>query len=303
MLLFLPGWLVGIIAIILHIINLIVFPVLVIVAGVLRLLLPFAWWRRGGDALIQAFEKVWMKINNFIMWLTMRSKWDVHGEGVLRHNGKYFLIANHQSWVDIVVLYKLFGGRVPLLVFFIKKQLVWSLPILGFAMLFAGFPRMQRHSKSFLKKHPGKKHDDFAATKRLCKRFEKHPVTVINFLEATRFTSEKHHNQDSPYKHLLKPHASKFAFVLSAMGKSLHDIIDVTIIYPAGKVSLWDFLCGKMSGVTVHYKVFPIAEDLRNGDYFNDREYRARVQRMVNGLWLEKDQLIAKYEHKMENKQ
>jgi 1-acyl-sn-glycerol-3-phosphate acyltransferase len=301
MLQFLPACLIGIIAIFLHTVNLIIFPLLVVIIGSLRLLLPFHWWRQSCDWLIQVCEIAWLKISNFIMRLTMDTNWEIHSEGKLQRKGRYFLIANHQSWVDIFVLYKLFGGRVPLLVFFIKKQLM-MLPVIGLAMWFAGFPFMQRHSKSYLKKHPEKKLDDFETTKRLCKRFETHPVTVINFLETTRFTLEKKHSQHSPYEHLLKPHTSKFAFVLSAMGESLHDIIDVTIVYPAGKVSLWDFVCGKMKRIIVYYKVFPIAENLRNRDYSVDREYRALVQQKVNELWLEKDQLITKSIQKWKTK-
>lgn len=300
MLQFLPGFIVGIIAIILHAVNLIIFPMVVIVAGALRFLLPFDWWHNAWDSVIRLAEMGWIKLTNLIIGLTMKTDWEVHGEGELSRSGRYFLIANHQSWVDILILYKLFGSKVPILVFFIKKQLVWSLPFLGFAMWATGFPLMQRHSKSYLKNNPKSRQADIEATKKLCLRFKKHPVTVINFLEATRFTKEKHHRQLSPYKHLLKPHSSKFAFVLSAMGNSLHNIIDVTIIYPEGKIGLWDFVCGKLPKIVVYYKVMPITDELRNGSYTEDRVYRSRIQRWVNDLWLTKDNLICSKSKTME---
>ena len=34
-------------------------------------------------------------------------------------------------------------------------------------------------------------------------------MTVVNFLEGTRFTVDKHRNQQPPYRHLLKPKAGE----------------------------------------------------------------------------------------------
>ena len=42
---------------------------------------------------------------------------------------------------------------------------------------------------------------------------------MFNFLEGTRFTRAKHDEQQSPFRHLLKPKAGGIAFVLDAMGE------------------------------------------------------------------------------------
>ena len=65
-------------------------------------------------------------------------QWDIQG---LQRTGKqeWFLInANHQSWVDIFVLYQIYLGKVPLLKFFIKKELGY-IPHCGSGLVGARF--------------------------------------------------------------------------------------------------------------------------------------------------------------------
>jgi 1-acyl-sn-glycerol-3-phosphate acyltransferase len=297
MLLFLPPYIVGCIAIILYLLNAIFIPSTVCIVGLLRYLLPFTFWRSITTRVIQNLITTWIKINNFIIKLTTKTKFEVLGFGNLQRTGKYFLICNHQSWIDILIIYKIFVGRIPTLAFFLKRQLLWTLPIISWTCWIIGFPFMRRYSKSYLKKHPEKKGKDIEITKRFCQRYEKYPVTVTSFLEATRFTQEKKHRQHSPYIHLLKPKAYSFAFVLSAMGNSLKDIINVTIIYPEQNISFWNFVCGKIKSIIVHYEIIPISENLR-GDYSKDRVFRTKFQNWLNQLWQEKDKLIEKYTNK-----
>lgn len=293
MLNFLPSFMVGIIASILYSINIIFFPVLTIIFGIIYRLMPIASWKKPLRIFINEYLVVsWIRINNFIIKLTTPTKWDVSGVGVLHKKDKYFLICNHQSWVDILILQKVFGTRIPLLTFFMKKQLLWMLPFAGWACWALEFPFMQRPSKTYLKKHPEKKGYDIEVTKRFCQRFKDQPITVISFIESTRFTPEKKHKQHSPYKHLLKPRISTPAFVLASMGDVLKHIINVTIIYPDGKKGLWDFVSGKIKKIIVRYEVLPIDPKLY-GDYENDREFRVQFQERLNKLWQEKDDLIS----------
>ena len=115
----------------------------------------------------------------------------------------------------------------------------------------------------------------------------------MNFLEGTRFTKGKHAKQQSPYTHLLKPKAGGIAFVLASMGGSLKSIVNVTIAYPPGPNSFWDFVCGRIPQIRVHVETIPIKGELI-GDYFEDEGFRDRFQLWVNGLWEEKDQQIQK---------
>jgi len=294
MLFLLPPPIVGSIAIVLYSLNAIFIPSTVCIVGLIHYSLPFSFWRSLTNRIIQNLIIAWIRTNNFIIKLTTKTKFNVSGIGNLQRNGKYFLICNHQSWIDILIIYKIFGERIPTLAFFLKKPLLWTLPLISWTCWIIGFPFMQRISKSYLKNHPEKKGQDLEITKRFCQRYEKYPVTVTSFLEATRFTQEKKHRQHSPYKYLLKPKAHSFACVLNTMGNSLQDIINVTIIHPEQNISFWNFVCGRIKNVIVHYEIIPINENLR-GDYPGNREFRTKFQKWLNQLWYEKDQLIEKY--------
>jgi len=49
--------------------------------------------------------------------------------------------------VDILVLEKVFNRKVPMLKFFIKKELLWTLPVAGWAAWLLDFPFMERYHK------------------------------------------------------------------------------------------------------------------------------------------------------------
>ena len=133
-------------------------------------------------------------------------------------------------------------------------------------------------------------------TRKACEKFRNKPVSIMNFVEGTRFTQAKHDKQASPFNHLLKPKAGGVAFVLSAMGEHLHKLIDVTIDYPNGVPSYWDFVCGKVRDIRVNIKVMPIKDIMENGvfndSYFDDPQVRARFQAWLNEQRHAKDQLL-----------
>lgn len=133
-------------------------------------------------------------------------------------------------------------------------------------------------------------------TRKACEKFQTKPVSIMNFVEGTRFTQEKHDRQNSPFSHLLKPKAGGVAFVLSAMGSQLHKLIDVTIDYPGGVPSFWDFVSGKVRDIRVSIKVTPITDITEKGyfndNYFDDPQVRSQFQRWLNSRWQDKnDQL------------
>ena len=118
----------------------------------------------------------------------------------------------------------------------------------------------------------------------------------MNFLEGTRWTEKKHQKQNNQYTHLLNPRAGGMAFVLSAMGDQLHKLLDVTIYYPDGVPTFWDFVCGKVQNVQVQIKIQSIEElinsDTFSMDYFDNPAQRTRFQQWINEIWLNKDQDI-----------
>ncbi len=199
----------------------------------------------------------------------------------------YLVLCNHQSWVDILVLQRVLHGKIPFLKFFLKKELIY-VPFLGIAWWALDFPFMKRHSQAFLKKNPHLKGEDIKTTKKSCEKFKYKPVSVMSFIEGTRFTPEKHRKQNSPYQHLLKPKAGGIGFVLDAMGEHLTKAVNITIYYPDGIPSFSDFVCGKVQDVRVHIETTDIDPELK-GDYFNDRAFKISFQKHVNQMWEEKD--------------
>lgn len=290
MLQFLPAVLRGLIALFLLAIYTLLLAFIVFCCGLLRLL-PIMKLREKLDGFLHNTPEYWTAFVKFLMWLVTKTEWQVHGLKKLNPNGHYMMVANHRSWLDILVLQKTFSRKIPGLRFFMKKELMWQLPVLGFACKLLGYPFMQRYSQEFLKKNPHLKGKDIEATRKTCERFQKKPVTLINFIEGGRFTKEKHQKQKSPFKNLLKPKAGGLAFVLAAMGDQLDSIIDVTIIYPHPDISFWDFLCGRVGAIQIYVHTQPITEELV-GDYQNDEHFRNFFQYWLNEQWAEKDKFI-----------
>lgn len=233
----------------------------------------------------------WIAGNVFALKWFSPLVWDLRGLEGLAGNRSYLVIANHQSWVDIVMLQGAFNRRIPFVRFFLKEQLKW-VPILGIAWRALDFPFMKRHSKEHLEKYPEKRGEDLATTKRACERFRGSPITVLNFLEGTRFTASKHERQKSPYRHLLLPKAGGVAFVLECMGDQFDAILDVTIVYPDGAPSMWDLFAGRLRRVVLRVESLPVPNEIVNGNYIADSASRASTQTWVRGLWERKDRLI-----------
>ena len=291
MLNFLPSPLVGLIASLLMVLNVLFWVPLLLFFALLKLIFPIKKVRLVIDPLILRIAESWISGNSGWMRLTQRTTWDVQGIDGLNDRSWYLVNCNHQSWVDILVLQHLFNRRIPLLKFFLKQQLIW-VPIMGLAWWALDFPFMRRHSEEFLKKHPEMRGKDQATTRKACEKFALIPTSVMNFLEGTRFTPAKHLRQKSPYKHLLKPKAGGMALALNAMGDKFQAILDVTIVYPDGPIDFWQFLTGKLKRVIVQVRPLPIPQHLVQGDYAGDPAVREAYQQWVQQMWREKDMQI-----------
>ncbi|GGE57517.1 acyltransferase [Streptosporangium jomthongense] len=289
---FLPAPLKGTLAALLIALNtLVLFPFLMLFA-LLKLLLPITPVRKACTVVLNTIARVWIGFNNLVMDILNKVEWDVRGAENLSRQHWYFVTCNHQSWADITAIQYVLNSRIPLLKFFLKKELIW-VPLLGFAWWALDFPFMHRHTKEQIARKPELKGKDIAATQAACEKFRYTPVTIFNFMEGTRFTPEKHKRQNSPYKHLLKPRAGGTAFVLGAMGEMLHTMLDVTIVYPGqDQVGIWDYFSGRVRRIVIDIRVREIPPQFLGMDYENNREIRVAFQRWVSELWAEKDARI-----------
>ncbi|AVH35845.1 acyltransferase [Pseudomonas monteilii] len=281
----------GILTTTLLLLNTVVLICPLLVFALLKLVLP----GRGRDYASWAVmwvAETWSEIDKAIFALCIPTQWDIRGVENLRKDTSYLAVSNHQTWVDIPALIESLNRRTPFFKFFLKKELIW-VPLLGLAWWGLDYPFMKRYSKAFLEKHPELKGKDLEITKAACELFKRQPVTVVNYLEGTRFTEAKRLEQQSPYRYLLKPKAGGVAFVLAALGEQLDALLDVTIVYPGNKApGFWDLLNGSISQVIIDIQVRELDPALWAGDYENDPEFRQTVQAWVNQLWVEKDQRI-----------
>jgi 1-acyl-sn-glycerol-3-phosphate acyltransferase len=268
-------------------------PVLLVVA-ITKALLPIASLRPALDRALMAIAESWIGVNSALIDAFTRTRFVVEGMDTLRYAGHYLVLANHQSWVDIPVLQKVFNRRIPLLRFFLKSQLFW-VPLLGLAWWALDFPFMKRYSKETLARRPELAGRDLAVTRKACEKFRHIPVSVMNFVEGTRFTPGKHAQQGAPFRHLLKPKAGGVAFVVGAMGDAIESVLDVTVSYDGGKPGMADLFTDRIGEVRVHVRERAIPEGFAGGDYEGDAEFRARFQAWVNSLWLEKDALLEEW--------
>jgi 1-acyl-sn-glycerol-3-phosphate acyltransferase len=269
-------------------INTLAHAVPLVLAGVIKAILPFRAVRLAVNPVLTTTAESWIRINSAMIDGFTDTRFQVQGDADLDRLGHYLVLANHQSWVDILVLQKVFNRRAPLMRFFLKRQLFW-VPVLGLAWWALDFPFMGRYSRKEIARNPDLGKRDIEATRRACEKFRDVPVAVMNFVEGTRFTEAKHATQSSPYTHLLKPKSGGVAFVLDAMGEGLHSILDVSIAYPGGRPSMVDLMANRIPEVRVLVRQRPIPAELADGNYQEDRAFRARFQQWMNGIWQEKD--------------
>lgn len=281
----LPAPLKGILAALLLALNTIGGVALMFVPALLKLLLPVAPVRKLCDHVLNAIASGWVAINNGWIAALNDANWDVQGVDGLHERGWYLVSPNHQTWVDILVLQRVFHGRIPFLKFFLKSELIW-VPVIGLAWWALDFPFMKRGRGA------GSQVADLETTRKSCEKFKTIPTTVINFVEGTRFTSAKHAEQNSPYQHLLKPKVGALSMALATMGEQFEAMLDVTLAYPRGTPSFWDLMCGRCGPVIVRVQQRPIPTELVGGNPMEDKRLRAGISMWIKKQWAEKDALL-----------
>lgn len=242
----------------------------------------------------------WLGVNNWLIDNVLpHLKWDitVDEDLDLSMQGRYLMTCNHQSWVDTTVNQYFGLTRMPLTRFFTKWELIF-IPFVGQAFKILGFPMMKRHSKEEIAKNPELKTRDMEEARKACEQLLSQPFTLLNYLEGTRFTPEKHQQQNSPYQNLLKPKAGGLALALNILGDQIDALVDMTIVYPDGAPGYGEFWLGEVGRIAVNLRKIDIPDWVLGGNYEDDEEYRARFQAWVDQLWTEKDQLISQMKAK-----
>ena len=260
------------------------------VAAFFKILIPVRSWRRLWSSVLVKVSEAWISGNSLIFNL-QPIDWDIKGLEGLQPKASYFIICNHQSWVDIFVLQHIFNRKIPFLRFFLKKQLLYF-PGFGLGFWALDFPFMKRYSTKELMANPELRAKDMESTRKSCERFKGVPVSILSFIEGTRYRPEKHKKQQSPYRHLLKPKIGGLAFSLEAMGEQFSAVLDVTIVFPLGATQFWDLLTGRIHRIVVRVSQYGVPKELLQGCYLNDPVYRQQMKEWVAEIWEGKDKLI-----------
>jgi 1-acyl-sn-glycerol-3-phosphate acyltransferase len=270
------------------------FGVPVFALAVVKFAVPHKGWRHWWTLRLVVVAEAWIRLNNLLLAVSIPTRFEFRGldDARLRRDGRYLVSSNHQTWADVLVLQRLFLDRIPFLRFFIKRELVW-LPVLGFAWWALDMPFMKRYSAAKLKKRPDLRGKDLETTRRACERFRAGPISIMNFVEGTRFSQDKRERHGSPYRHLLKPKAGGIAAVLDAFSGDLDTLVDTTIAYSRPNADFWDFLCGRIASLVAEVEVVEIPADLRRGNYADDEVYRDALQSWVRLRWERKDERLA----------
>lgn len=273
--------------------NLALWATLVVLFGILKFLMPVAAIKTLLNQLINQFMWRFGLISVGFIKFFNRIDIEYQVTGQLRKDGWYLLVANHLSYLDIILLIAFTHNRIPSPKFFLKQELIW-LPFVGLAAWALEMPFMKRYSREFVEKNPHLKGKDIETTRKHCEKYKHAPTTIINFVEGTRFNPQKKQQKNASFEHLLPPKAGGIAFTFAAMGELFHNIIDVTLMYPGSEgVIMMDMLCGKLKKVVIEVDVLPVGDQVI-GDYFNDEQFRDVFQENLNTHWQNKDKKIAR---------
>ncbi|MFT6977024.1 MAG: 1-acyl-sn-glycerol-3-phosphate acyltransferase, partial [Shewanella psychromarinicola] len=191
----------GSIAFLCYLFNTIFWTIPILMFSIVKLI-PIGIFQKICSYILDNCATAWISTNTIIEDIFHPMRIHVTGDQSFSEKEWYMVIANHQSWVDILILQRVFNRNIPFLKFFLKQELIF-VPVLGLAWWALDFPFMRRYSTSQLRKNPKLKGKDIEITRKACEKFKTKPVSIMNFVEGTRFSVAKHDKQNSAFQHLL----------------------------------------------------------------------------------------------------
>lgn len=257
-------------------------------------LLPIKALRRFCSFIVTVLAESWVHRNSFLFDVFIKTPihWELSSRTQIKRDENYMVIVNHQSSADILVLQYLFNGKLPFFKFFIKQELLW-VPLLGLAWWSLDYPFVKRYTREQIKRKPHLAGADIRAVRKMVNTYKDQKVSVLNFVEGSRRTSQKilSEGKKRMYRHLLRPHSSGLSVVLSHMKEKLTGILDITILYPQRDLTLMQFLKGKVEWVQVYADLVPLEEVPieENPDFAHVSK---KMHRWLNDRWQEKDQWL-----------
>lgn len=247
-----------------------------------QLLCPVPRWRRQLRGARDGVITMWVFLNERMCQMFRWIQIETNLPDTLATRKNWWLIAsNHQSWADIVILQTVFRKLAPPIKFFTKREIIW-IPILGLGLWLLRFPYVRRGKRN-AGQHPKKLHQkNRQELQRAATQFHERPISLLLFLEGTRYTVTKHASQHTPYQHLLRPKLGGLAFSLEALATEIDHLVNVTIHYSGEVPGFWNFVCGRCSQVFVQVETIPVTEG-----------FTQDLKGEVTKMWKAKDQVLA----------
>jgi len=273
-------------------VSTVVLTTVIFILSIFKLIAPQGRARNTMTRWLSSLGELWVSVNKCAVWFYRDMEWDVRMPEGISHKGRYLVLCNHQSGVDILALQHCLNRRAPFGRYLLKHQLIW-VPVLGVAWWALDMAFLRRYSKQELLRNPALRGKDLENAARACKKLKHIPVSMMTFPEGTRFTEAKRDAQNSPYKHLLRPRYGGIGQVLYSFDEALDCLIDVTIIYPDGTPTVWQYVSGQVRKIEVHIALRPIDDDLRGRDFREDAAAKGRLITWLGGIWEEKESLIS----------
>jgi 1-acyl-sn-glycerol-3-phosphate acyltransferase len=267
-----------------------VLTLLLCILALFKLLAPAGRGRNAITHWSSSLGELWVSINKAMAWLN-RDMWDIHMPDGISREGRYLVICNHQSGVDILALQHSLNRRAPFGRYLLKQQLIW-VPVLGLAWWALDMAFLRRYSKQELIKNPALRGKDLENAARACEKLKHIPVSMMTFPEGTRLTAVKRKQQKSPYRHLLKPRYGGVGQILYSFDDALDGVIDVSIVYPDGVPGVWQLVSGQISKITVHIRLRPVDEAVRGRNFREDSKAKAALKSWLDNVWNEKEAYI-----------
>ena len=272
-------------------VNTIFSTLVIFVLAVVKLIAPKGRAQNAVTHWLSSVGDYWVSFNKLMAWFLYEMKWDIHLPDELDLESRYLVFCNHQSWVDIPVLQHCLNRRAPFMRFLLKQELIW-VPFLGFCWWALDMAFLRRYSKAQLLRNPKLRGKDLENASRACEKLKHIPVSMMAFPEGTRFTTSKQKRQNSPFRHLLRPRYGGIGQILYSFDDALDYLIDVTIIYPRGVPSVWQFVSGQIRQISVTVRLLPIAAEVRGKNFREDVKAKAALKTWLNDLWAEKENYI-----------
>ena len=239
------------------------------------------------------FGELWVSINNGLISFYRDMEWDIQMPDGISHQGRYLVCCNHQSGVDILTLQRCLNRRAPFGRYLLKQQLIW-VPVLGIAWWALDMAFLRRYSREELLRNPALRGKDLENAARACQKLKHIPVSMMTFPEGTRFTEAKREEQSSPFQHLLRPRYGGVGQVLYSFDDALDAVIDVTITYPYGTPSVWQYISGQVRKISVDIKLRPIGDSIRGRNFREDSIAKRGLKTWLDSIWQEKDVYITR---------